>query len=272
MPFHLISGQNHQEITDLVDRLPSLKIPETSTHLAAIIDHIQNDIPDKRRISTGRYSIIKALGEELCPRLGNPLGFAAALFENPGDAFVRSLGLQILSLWAVDQEGFEQVRPYFESGAGEEDWIVRECASGLARKLIKAFPQTVRAWYLELVKSPDPNLRRYVSESLRPVVENRWFQQEPEYALGVIQHLYKESAPYPRTSVGNNLSDWMRVDQVTTWPIVTELAKNGDINSHWIAYRACRNLVKKEPVLVMKTLGVTEYKYKNRQFNLADIK
>ena len=106
-----------------------------------------------------------------------------------------------------------------------------------------------------MVRSEDPNQRRFVSESLRPVVENRWFHKEPEYALGVIKHLFKESAPYPRTSVGNSLSDWMRVDQEIAWPIVVELAGNGDKNSYWIAYRACRNFVKKEPVLVMEMLG-----------------
>jgi len=115
-----------------------------------------------------------------------------------------------------------------------------------------------------MVKSQDPNQRRFVSESLRPVVENRWFHKKPEYALGVIKHLFKESALYPRTSVGNSLSDWMRVNQEITWPIVSELANNGDKNSYWIAYRACRNLVKKDPIHVMDLLGVDEYKYKNR--------
>jgi hypothetical protein len=54
------------------------------------------------------------------------------------------------------------------------------------------------------------------------------------------------------------------VDENIAWPIVEELASNGDQNSHWIAYRACRNLVKKEPLKVMDLLGVEEYKYKSR--------
>ncbi len=70
--------------------------------------------------------------------------------------------------------------------------------------------------------------------------------------------------------MGNSLSDWMRVNEEIAWPIVSELAKNGDKNSYWIAYRACRNLVKKEPVQVMETLAVAEYKYKTRFYQLAD--
>jgi hypothetical protein len=64
--------------------------------------------------------------------------------------------------------------------------------------------------------SPHPNLRHFVSESLRPVVENRWFHKTPNYALEIIEHLFLETAPFPPTSVGNNLSGRMRVDQETT--------------------------------------------------------
>ncbi len=39
---------------------------------------------------------------------------------------------------------------------------------------------------------------------------------------------------------------------------------SGDPNARWIATRACRNLVKTAPLRVMKTLGVEEYRYKDR--------
>lgn len=259
------------EIKSLVDKIPSREISETASALAGLIERIRSDIPEKRRGSTGRYSIVKALGENIYPFLEDPIKFGIAIYETPGDPFVRSLGLQLLSLWAVENQGVEQVKAYFEAGAAEkDDWIVRECASGLIRKLTKKFPEEVRSWYLELVRSPDPNQRRFVSESLRPVVENRWFHKDPDYPLGIIRHLFRESAPYPRTSVGNNLSDWMRVDPDTAWPIVKELATNGNKNSYWIAYRACRNYVKTEPVQVMRLLDIAEYKYKNRSYQLGD--
>jgi hypothetical protein len=40
------------------------------------------------------------------------------------------------------------------------------------------------------------------------------------------------------------------------------LVASGDKNSYWIAYRACRNLVKKDPKRVMNLLGIDEYRYK----------
>lgn len=253
-----------------MDKIPFTMISDTASDLAALIDQIRSDIPDKRRISTGRYSIVKSLGDVLHPLLEDPFRFGVELFEVDGDPFTRSLGLQLLSLAALEKNILTAALSHFEAGAADADWIVRECASGLFRKLIKAYPEEIRTWYLELVHSPDPNHRRFISESLRPVVENRWFHKEPEYALGVIRHLFQEEAPYPRTSLGNNLSDWMRVDHEVTWPIIQELARSGDPNSYWIAYRACRNHVKKNPVLVMETLAVEEYKYKNRLHKLED--
>jgi len=48
------------------------------------------------------------------------------------------------------------------------------------------------------------------------------------------------------------------------YDLVKELVDSGDKNSYWITYRACRNLVKKEPIKVMDLLKVDEYKYKKR--------
>jgi hypothetical protein len=48
------------------------------------------------------------------------------------------------------------------------------------------------------------------------------------------------------------------------YDLVKELVDSGDKNSYWIAYRACRNFVKKEPIKVMDLLKVDEYKYKKR--------
>ncbi|MCD4792139.1 MAG: hypothetical protein K8R54_02815 [Bacteroidales bacterium] len=42
--------------------------------------------------------------------------------------------------------------------------------------------------------------------------------------------------------------------------IVKELVASNDKNSYWIAYRTCRNLVKKYPLKVMDLLKIDEYK------------
>jgi len=52
--------------------------------------------------------------------------------------------------------------------------------------------------------------------------------------------------------------------------IIRELVGTGDKNSYWIAYRACRNLVKKEPIKVMDLLQVDEYRYKKKRYRRND--
>ena len=86
----------------------------------------------------------------------------------------------------------------------------------------------------------------------------------------MLRKLFRESSSYPRTSVGNNLSDLARRLPELVYGLVGELVEGGDGNSRWIATRACRNLVKQEPVRVMDLLGVDEYRYKDRVYKRSD--
>jgi 3-methyladenine DNA glycosylase AlkC len=70
--------------------------------------------------------------------------------------------------------------------------------------------------------------------------------------------------------VGNNLSDLSKHHPDLIFSIVEELVATGDQNSHWIAYRACRNLVREYPERVMDALGVDEYRYKDRYFSRGE--
>jgi 3-methyladenine DNA glycosylase AlkC len=273
--FQLLHPSHLKEVDQLVERISREEPPVIANALAGLIERIREDIPEKKRGSYGRYSITKKLASELDTRLKEAgidgFDIGKGLFINPDhDPFVRSLGVGLISNCTRKKPDLDSALGIFEKAAGDESWIVRECASGLIRMLLKTFPDEMSNWYLQLVRSDDPNHRRFASESLRPVVENRWMHKQPDYALSIIQHLYQEDAPYPRTSVGNSLSDWIRVNEELAVPVVRELAQNGNKNSYWIAYRACRNLVKKKPLMVMDLLGVDEYKYKNRLYYRKD--
>ncbi len=240
--------------------------------LSRIIGRIHTDIPPKKRISIGRYSIALEIGIALHPLLSeagvDPHEFGVSLFRAAGaDPFVRSLGVQLVSLCGLESGKLGTALPIFEEAADDADWLVRECAVGFIRKLFRKYPGEVGNWYRRMAAAAEPNKRRFACESLRPVAENAWFRSRPELVLPIIEPLFAESAPYPRTSAGNSLSDWMRIDSERTWAIVERLAKSGNRNSWWIAYRACRNIVKREPERVMRLLGVDTYKYKDRVFS-----
>lgn len=238
---------------------------DSLTWITKIIDLLYKSIPDNKRISYGRVHTIKTLSQYLYNeliKLKLLYKYASFLFKNSTDYKTRGVGLGLLSFYGL--EHFNAVLPYFNSAAADTSWDVREFSQMFFRKLIKQYPQESHEFLLKSVCSPDPNIRRFVSETLRPVQENKWFYKQPEYSLSVLEHLFREPKPYPRTSVGNNLSDLARRLPDLVYELVKELAASKNRNSYWIAYRACRNLVKKEPLKVMDLLQIHEYKYKNR--------
>lgn len=236
------------------------------SNISKIIDDLYANIPANKRISYGRVYTVKVLSEYLFQYLSEidaPIfQIAATIFEKGDDFKSRSVALGILSF--IGLKDFEKVLPYFDSAAMDDNWDVREMSQMFFKNLIKKYPDEMKDYLQQLVKSENPNIRRFVAEALRPVQENQWFYKNPEYPLSILRNLFKEKAAYPRTSVGNNLSDLARRLPDLVYELVKELVESGDKNSYWIAYRACRNLVKKEPIKVMDLLRVDEYKYKNR--------
>ena len=240
-------------------------------NIAPIVDELHANIPENKRISYGVVHVIKTLSEYLYTHLVEmdaPVYHIASLMFEEGDGSeAKGVSLGILSWCGLGD--YEKVLPYFESAAASPDWQVRELAQMFFRKLIAKHPDRMQRYLLHLVKSKDANIRRFVAETLRPVQENRWFYRNPDYPLAILRKMFRESAPYPRTSVGNNLSDLARQLPDLVYDIVKELVESGDRNSYWIAYRACRNLVKKDPIKVMNLLKVDEYKYKQRIYKRA---
>ena len=237
-----------------------------------VLDSMYAAIPEKKRISHGRYTTIKSLAEKLFEelRVANlPIvEIGATILNSSNDYRTMGVGMGILSLHGV--EDYRSVLPYFESTAQSDHWEPREYAQGLFRKIVKAHRVAIRPHLLEYVQSDSPNLRRFVSEMLRPVAENRWLYKDIEYSISILRHLFKEPHPYPRTSVGNNLSDISRRNPELVFQLVDELVSMEDKNAYWIATRACRNLVKEYPIRVMDALGIDEYKYKSRTHKRSD--
>jgi 3-methyladenine DNA glycosylase AlkC len=241
-------------------------------HVPDILDILYSNIPENKRISFGRVYTVQVLSKHLFSSLAEMNAkvykIGAALFEKSEDFRSKGVALGILSFYGVDD--YKKVLPFFEASASSSDWNLREFAQMFFRKLIRKWPDEMKEHLLKLTESKDPNIRRFVSETLRPVKENRWFYKRPTYSLSILRNLFKESAEYPRTSVGINLSDlaWHLPNLV--FELVEKLVASGDRNSYWIAYRACRNLVKKEPIRVMNLLHVDEYRYKKKVYKRSE--
>lgn len=243
---------------------------KAADNISCIIDALHASIPDNKRISYGIVHTVKVLSKflfEFLVELKIPVFETASVIFNKNNNFKsRAVSLGILSFYGLSDSS--KTLPYFEEATSSEDWNEREIAQMLFRKLIKKYPAEMKDYLMLCVKSNNPYIRRFVGETLRPVCENRWFYKSPDYSLSILKNLFQESNPYPRTSVGNNLSDLARWLPNLVYELVRYLVNTGDKNSYWIAYRACRNLVKKEPEKIMDLLKVDNYKYKKSIYKL----
>ena len=228
-----------------------------------VLKRIYDNIPDNKRISYGRVHTVKVLSKYLFDKKVE-IEKVEEVFNRTNNWYAKSTALGVISHYAL--KDYMPYLRYFEETAADDNWDVREMAQMFFRKLIKKYPEEMQEYLIKLTKSKDENVRRFVSETARSVCENKWFQKEPEYSLKILKKLFKEKSSYPRTSVGNNLSDLARQNPELIYKLVVDLVDSGDKNSYWIAYRACRNLVKKEPERVMNLLKVNEYKYKNAKY------
>jgi 3-methyladenine DNA glycosylase AlkC len=254
---------------DILDPAVRGEYATAAGQVSAVLAELYANIPAGKRVSFGRVHTVKVLAAYLHGRLSaadaSVFDIAANLYEASHDTLSRGVALGILSYSSLDD--YRPVLPFFEAAASAGDWGTRELAQMLFRKLIRKYPDEMRTFLLHLVESDDAHLRRFVGETLRPVQENRWFYTQPAYPLSVLRRLFRESAPYPRTSVGNGLSDLARRLPELVYDLVEELVASGDKNSYWIAYRACRNLVKHDPIRVMDLLKTNEYRYKTATYS-----
>jgi 3-methyladenine DNA glycosylase AlkC len=260
---HEVERKIQREIIDNV--LQGEYVPATK-HVVDVLQELYGSIPKNKRVSFGRVYTVQVLSRYLFSKLVekgvNVYEIGITLFERGKDFQSKGVALGILSFYGTID--YERVLPFFEASASSTDWNLREFAQLFFRKLIQKWPDQMQQYLLRLTESKAPNIRRFVSETLRPVKENRWFYKEPDYSLSILKNLFRESSEYPRTSVGNDLSDLARQLPDRVFELVKELVASGDSNSYWIAYRACRNLVKKEPIRVMNLSHVDEYRYKKR--------
>lgn len=236
--------------------------------LRQLKDAIHAAIPPKLRIGRGITWVVERLGDLLaavCAEERQEKTLVETLFIHL-EAGDHLLGVPIFLMGHYGLSHPAEVLPFFEQAADLPDWVGREFAQGAFRPLITPHTEFVLPWLRQMVVSKSPNQRRFASETLRPVTTNQWLTRQPEVSLSVLRLLFREPHPYPRTSVGNNLSDLSRRQPELIFQVVAELVSMGDKNSFWIAERACRNLVKKHPQRVLDVLGVDEYHYKDRKF------
>ena len=257
-----------QFIKKIIDKIYDKEIKDSIILFKKLKDKIYSDIPDNYRISRGITWVLARISNLIYEKVEdkNILKKIALLLYANLDKSDRLQGVPIFLMSYYGINNPVDVFDFFIEIVSSDQWEVREFAALGFKRIIKNNKQIIANWFLKIVHDDNPNIRRFVSETLRPVSENRWLQKEPDYSIEILKSLFKERHKYPRTSVGNNLSDLSKKNPELILKIVKELVEMNNENSYWIAYRSCRNLIKIFPDRVMDILKVDEYHYKDRNF------
>jgi len=233
------------------------------------LDDLMASIPEKRRASYGIVSVVVTFCKALFNTLGDrSVELGRLIYETSHDFRAITVGLGLISHYGVNHPSL--VLPILREASDHDQWEVKEFVQMFIRKITKENKVFVQEFLLEMTESDNPNHRRFASEALRPVVENKWIHDDPGYSIKVLRKMFKESHEFPKTSVGNNLSDLSRKNPELIYEIVQELMSMGNKDSHFIAHRACRNLVKQDPIRVMNLLKVDCYQYKSKKYHRTD--
>ena len=265
---HDFSTQEEEVAAAILADLERSQVLLAVGKLDTLKDDLYAAIPDKKRQSRGITWVLMRLGLLLatsCRNLGHVRSVSEALFKNMR-LENRLVGVPVYMMAEYGKTYPEEVLDFFRTAGGSGHWEVREFASSGFRRIIKTNRDVSLPWLWQCARNENPNVRRFASETLRPVVENRWLNNAPYPSLEILRLLFCEPHPYPRTSVGNNLSDLARRNPELILSIVQELVASGNRNSYWIAHRACRNMIKKQPDRIMDILRVDKYHYKDRRF------
>ncbi len=259
-----------QETKLLVERARREFDGDYEHSLLMALDRLMASIPEKRRGSYGIVSVIAVFCKSIYAVLNEQsFEIGKLIYLNSRDFRSVSLGLGLISHVGVEEP--LKVLPILAEASTHQLWEVKEFVQMFIRKITKVHKALVQDFLMALTQSDNPNHRRFASEALRPVVENKWIHDDPEFSLSVLRKLFKESEDYPRVSVGNNLSDLSRKNPELILEVVKELKALDNENSDFIAHRACRNLVKTYPLEVMDLLEVDFYQYKNNKYYRSDI-
>lgn len=252
----------------IIQDLQGKQVRRGIERLRALKDDVHAAIPEKLRIGRGITWVVERVSMVLAAQglLDDQLREMALVIYTQLKEDDLLVGVPIFLMAEYGLRHPAEAFGFFEEAAHAENWVAREFAAGAFRKIIGPNKDVILPWLQQMARNTDPNRRRFASETLRPVTHNKWINQQPEYSLSVLRLLFMEVHPYPRTSVGNNLSDLSRRQPELIFGLVKNLVASGNANSYWIAYRACRNLVKKDSQRVMDLLKVEEYHYKDRNY------
>ena len=178
-------------------------------------------IPEKERIGKGAVFISRYISKEMIQFLRQEIKVNTNYFiefsenafnygENKG--YLKILHFTLLffaEFIAQFPEELENVKHLIEKWANHEEWQIRESTGEAILSGLKKIPENTLDYLIKLAKNNNENLRRLVSESLRPRADVKWLRDSTKNGrvLKILEILRNDASIYVRKSVGNNIKD-----------------------------------------------------------------
>ncbi len=234
-------------IKDIFNGLTTNKNTEP---LFELIQQIHGSIPKSQRTGKGIVWSLRQIRKQLIQETV-PLDIKKRSLDvliNSDHWQVRHLTALIATNCSIEENTITPYLSVIKAAAKDSHFAVRESAQMAMRELLQVFPDEVLNLYDDWLLDTDENIRRCVSESLRPVLVSgkNWLRETPEETIKCLKRINCDPSLYVRKSVGNNLADISRRHPDLVLCTLKEWLNENDYDkwTFFIARKACRHIVK----------------------------
>ncbi|MFW9904445.1 MAG: hypothetical protein ACFFFH_08945 [Candidatus Thorarchaeota archaeon] len=195
-------------------------VTQVFNQISGFIASEYNIIPQKERIGKGRVFITKNIVEGCYNLLEDKtnidfIEYCSDLFnyaESKDDNYLRNFALILLAKSStISNETLERVLDHIKVNyANHPNWEIREVSTYSIREGLRSFPIfTLKILNKWLQKNPNANVKRLITESIRPLADIKWLRDpnKNDPILDILIKLNADKSEYVRKSVGNNIKD-----------------------------------------------------------------
>ncbi len=178
------------------------------------------------QVAKGVFQCLKKGGKTDIKFIINFIGSGFNYGESEESSIMQHFVLHLIAEYISSYpEKFDDLLPLIINYACYSDWAIRETTTDSIISGLKRIPEKTIELLSDWTKSNNENLRRIVSESLRPHSSIKWLRDpaKNDRILEILTILRKDPSIYVRKSVGNNLKDLSKympetiLDLVETW-------------------------------------------------------
>lgn len=199
-----------------------------------------------------------ALARHLPPSIPKALGILTSSLPEPLPTcdMITDGWLQ----WPVGQFIADHGVPHFESSMKAMIELTKRFSSEFAvRPFVEQRPDETFSHLLSLTGDPNPHVRRWCSEGVRPRLpwgkKLRALVDDPSPILPILEALKDDEEPYVRRSVANNLNDIAKDHPQVVLDLCQRWSQRAHEQRSWVIKHGLRTLVKDAHPQALKLIG-----------------